>query len=545
MHSSLSKNTAVATFLTKKIVEHDLVIASCLFLLGLVTRIPFATRMIYHSDSARFALAMEHYDVAQMRPHAPGYILYVALAKLADFFVHDARMSLVAVSIIASALTSFFLYLLATKMFGRSNGIISGLLMLSSPVFWFNGEMPFTYTLDGLFSVIFAFICYKIIIGENKWLHVSAIILGLATGVRQNIFIIFLPLWLYSIRKYSFRSILISLVVFSVTCLTWLTPMVALTGGLKKYFITLNAQFKSTVLSPIPYLSQVLIRWKIFSRFMVYSLTLGIFPICYYFGRFFRIPSIAQDTRLKILLLWFVPGVLFFVGINIYNPGHVLPVLPPLFICLAESIKGFSKDLEDGIKTIIAENFIFLKKIFSYKAFLFLLVIVIYIINSYIFLFKDTEVSYASIQKGDIQLAELIKLTKANFTPEKSIVLALSSSTQATYYLPNYLVYCPFPLIFPPNEVPLGSQNVYISFRRETTPKIYWIPTGFKIEPISIPPGVDNIIIWEKKIAEYYQSFNRPLKEIHSDKNDIKLFYIKTQPKDKIYYAYHSFSIKQ
>lgn len=545
MHSSLSRNTRAATSLTKKLSMHDFMIASGLFFLGLVTRIPFATRMIYHSDSARFALAMEHYDVAQMRPHAPGYILYVALAKLTDFFVHDARMSLVAVSILASALTLFFLYLFATKMFGSSNGIIAGLLLLSCPLFWFNGEMPFTYTLDGLFSVIFAFICYKIIIGENKWLHVSAIILGLATGVRQNIIIIILPLWLYSIRKCSFRSILISFVVFVVTCLTWFTPMVALTGGLKKYFITLNAQFNSTVLSPIPYLFQVIIRLKIFSKYMIYSLTLGLLPIIYYFGSFFRIPSIAQDTRLKFLLLWILPAILFFVGINIYNPGHVMPVLPPLFICLAESIKGFSKDLEDGIKIIIEKSSNFLKRIFSYKAFLISSVVAIYIINSYIFFFKDTQVSYAAIQKGDIQLAELIKLTKANFTPKKSIVLALSFSTQATYYLPDYLVYCPFPLIFTPDEVPLDSQNVYISFRRETTPKTYWIPTGFKIEPIPIPPGVDTVILWEKKITEYYQSFNRPLKEIHSDKNDFKLFYIKTKPKDKIYYAYHSFSIKQ
>lgn len=544
MNSSFSKNTGAATFLTNKSITYDVVIASCFFLSGLVTRIPFAARIIYHSDSVRFALAMEHYDVTQMRPHAPGYILYVASAKLADLFFHDARMSLISVSIIASALTLFFFYFLATKMFGRSNGIIAVLLLLSSPLFWFNGELPFTYALEGLFSVIFVFTCYKIVFGEIKWLFISAIILGLATGVRQNIILFFFPLWLYSIRKCSFKYILTSFIVFVVTCLTWFIPMVLLSGGLEKYFIALNGQFKSSVLHPAPYLFQLITRGKIFSTFMIYSLTFGLIPIGYYFGRFFRLPSIVQDSRLKILLLWFLPAILFFIGVNVYNPGHVVLILPPLFICLAESVKGFSKDVEESIKNIFAKSPLLRNRIFTYEAILVLLVITIFSLNSYIFLFKDTTVSYAAIKKEDSRFADLIKLTKTNFSPEKSMILALFYSTQAGYYLPDYLIYCPFPLIFSPDEVPLESQNVYVSFRRQTNPKTYWVPTNFKIGPIAIPSGINTIILWEPELTEYYHNSKRPLKEIDSDINDVKLFYIRTKPTDKIYYDYHFFSVK-
>ena len=544
MHSSSSKNIGIVTFLTNKFSLHDLVITSGLFLFSLATRIPFAARMIYHSDSVRFALAMEHYDVAQMRPHAPGYFLYVALAKFIDLFINDARVSLISLSIVASTLTILFLYFLASTMFERSDGIIAALLLLSSPLFWFNGEIPFTYALEGLFSVIFAYCCYKIISGDRKWLLTSAIILGLATGARQNIIILFLPLWLYSIRKCSFKKILIAFVVFGVTCLTWFTPMIALTGGLEKYFIALNGQFKSSVIHPSPLLFQIKSRGKIFLTFMAYSLTFGLIPIFFYFCRYSRISSILKDIRSIFLFFWFTPAIFFFIGINIWNPGHVVLVLPPLFIILSQSIKEFSIDIEKGLKRIIVARTNFLKRIFSYNIILVFSIMILILANFYIFLFKNTPISYAAIQKEDIRFAELIKLTKTNFSPEKSMVLALFYSTQAGYYLPDYLIYCPFPLIFRPDQVPLKSQNVYISFRHQTTPETYWVPTNFKIEPIKMPPGVDTIILWEKDIAEYYQNSNRPLRKINSHINDVTLFYIKVKPSDKIYYNYHFFSVK-
>ena len=543
-HSSKRKNIGMVASLTKDFSKQDVLIASCLFLFGLITRIPFASHMIYHSDSVRFALAMEHYDVAQMRPHAPGYILYVALAKFVDLFFRDSRLSLISVSIFSSAITIVLLYFLATKMYGRTNGVISSLLLLSCPLFWFNGEMPFTYALEGFFSVAFAFICYKIIIGEKKWFFVSAIILGLATGVRQNIIIMFLPLWLYAIKKCSFKKILISFIVFGVTCLAWFTPMIALSGGLKKYFTAVNAQFNTVVLHPSPFLDQIKIRVKIFATFMAYSLGLGLIPIFYYLGLFFRIPSIVEDIRLKFLLFWFIPAILFFIGLNVWNPGHVILILPPLFICLAESVKGLSRDLEQGIEKIFVESSNLIKKIFSYKAILVSSIILLLLINVYIFLFKNTQVSYAAIQKGDSHLTELIKLTKENFVPEKSMVLALFYSTQAGYYLPDYLIYCPFPLIFGPDEVPMEAQNVYISFRHQTTPKTFWVPMGFKIKPIVVPDGIDTVILWEKKIAQYYRSSSRPLREIDSHINDVKVYFLKVKSTDKIYYDYHFWAVK-
>ncbi len=141
-------------------------------------------------------------------------------------------------------------------------------------------------------------------------------------------------------------------------------------------------------------------------------------------------------------------------------------------------------------------------------------------------------------------MAELVRLTKENVIPEETMILALFYNTQAGYYLPDYLVYCPLPLIFSDSEVPIEKQNVYVSFQRQTRPKTYWIPTDFHIEPIPIQESIKTLLIWEEEIAEYYQDTHRPLEVIESDRNDTKIYFLKVRPGEKIDYNYHSWSVK-
>ena len=528
--------------------KQDIMIASGLFLLGLLTRIPFAGDMIYHSDSVRFALAMKQYDVGQMRPHAPGYIIYVALAKFIDFFTDDARTSLIGISVFASAATLSVLYLLAKKMYGKTNGIICCLILLTSPLFWFNGEMPFTYALEGLLCTIFGLTCYGMLVGEKKWLFFAAISMGLATGVRQHIIIMFLPMWLYALKNCSIKQIVISFLIFGVVCLAWFIPMIMFSGGLTAYLTALEAQYMTWVVHPAPILFKLKLRGAIFLKFIIYSFGLGLFPMIYYFGYFFKPSAIVNDTRLKFICLWIFPLTLFYIGFNLYNPGHIVVLLPPVFIYLADSIRGLSIDFEDAFKNIFSGNLYkrikFLKMVFSFKSIAYLTTVILIVINIWIFLFKDTPVSYAAIQKGDLQLAELVRLTEKNFDNKQTAILACRFSTQAGFYLPDYRIYCPFPLIFSESELPIDAQNLYISFHYQTTPKTFWIPTNFEIEPIALPAGIDTLVLWEKELSEYYQVTNRPLKEIDSTITDDRIYYLSIEPGERIYYDYHYLTVK-
>jgi hypothetical protein len=517
------------------------------FILGLLTRIPFASRLAYLDDSARFALAMEHFDVAQMRPHAPGYILYVALAKLVDLLAHDPVVSLVSVSVVANAATVCLLYHVASVMFGRTSGLVASVLLLTSPLFWFNGEMPLTYALEGLLSVAFAWACYEFLGGRKAWLPVAALLLALATGVRQNAALLLFPLWLYSMKRCSPKQILVSFFIFGATCTAWLIPMVALTGGVAKYFGAMNAQFNAWVLSPLPLIVEVAVRTKILLRFLCLSLCLGSVAAVYYLGRMFSIPAVIVDVKRKFLLLWILPAVVFFVAVNVWNPGHVVLILPPLFIVLAESVKGVAADVSEGVERLVAGGSRgaakALRQMFSYRCVLISSVLVFASTNAAVFLLGGSEVSLASIREGDRQIEERIRLTRERFSAGTTMILTCDSNTQAGLYLPDYLVCCPFPLIFSASDLAIEAQNVYLSYQHETTPKTYWIPTGFRIEPIEVPRGIETLVLWEEETAEYYQTEGRVLGEIESEKSDARIFYLRLEPDDKIYYDYQYLNV--
>jgi hypothetical protein len=377
-------------------------------------------------------------------------------------------------------------------MFDRETGIIASVLLIGSPLFWYNGEMPLTYALEGLLTVALAFCCFELLKGEKRWFFVSAVLLGLAAGVRQNLIVMLLPLWLYAIRKHSIKKIFFASVVLGITCLAWFGPMVWLTGGLGKYLAAVQAQFTTWVSHPISIIYQMKVRGSIFAGFMLLSLGLGILPMAYYLGRFFRFPQIVEDVRVRFVLFWSVPLLLFYITVNVFNPGHVLVILPPLFIFLGESIKGFSSDLAE------AANTGFLRSVFSYRAVLVTTVALIMLVNLHVFLFQDTQVSYPVFRKSDTRLAELTSLT---------------------------------------------AQNVYISFAHQTDPKTFWTDTGFRIEPIPIPEGIDTLIVWEEEIARYYQDSGRPLREIDTNGHGTKIYALELVPRDEIRYGYHTWTV--
>ncbi|MBN1276884.1 MAG: glycosyl transferase, partial [Deltaproteobacteria bacterium] len=69
------------------------------FIVTILTRLPFTSRLLYHWDSVQFALGLEDYDITVHQPHPPGYFLYVMLGRLVYFFIRDANYALIIISI--------------------------------------------------------------------------------------------------------------------------------------------------------------------------------------------------------------------------------------------------------------------------------------------------------------------------------------------------------------------------------------------------------------------------------------------------------------
>ena len=207
----------------------NILLAMLLFFVTISTRLPFKSKVLYCWDSVQFALATEKFDVSLYQPHPPGYILYVALAKVLNLLTSNPNLSLILINIIFSGLTVVCLFYLTQKVsftslllptqiaLTRSMQSKKGLkpsttslplptliafssasLFIFSPIFWFNGEVALPYVMESLFSLLIALVCYEIIWGKDYFV-LSSILLGLAGGVRQNLILFLFPLWLYAL----------------------------------------------------------------------------------------------------------------------------------------------------------------------------------------------------------------------------------------------------------------------------------------------------------------------------------------------------------
>src|SRR5438093_13557170 len=116
----------------------------------ILIRLPFTSRFLYSQDSVQFALALENYDVYLHQPHPPGYFLYVMAGKLLNYFIQDANVSFITISVIASALTVVAVYYLARAIFAEGTAWWAGMLAVTSSLLWFYGEVALSYIVSPL-----------------------------------------------------------------------------------------------------------------------------------------------------------------------------------------------------------------------------------------------------------------------------------------------------------------------------------------------------------------------------------------------------------
>ena len=128
----------------------DRAIAAALAALVLVARVAFAAQTLWAWDSVLYARALEQgfhvgVDLAEQRPHPPGYLFYLATAAAIRFLTRDSNAALVVVSVIASALTAAAVYLLCRRFADRALAVVIALGAASAPLVWTYGEVAMPY----------------------------------------------------------------------------------------------------------------------------------------------------------------------------------------------------------------------------------------------------------------------------------------------------------------------------------------------------------------------------------------------------------------
>jgi hypothetical protein len=196
-------------------------------------------RFLFSWDAHTFALALERYDVNALRPHAPGYPVFVVLGRIANAVFHDANDAYIAVSIAATIAAAIVTYTLGAWLVGRLLALAATALLLAAPLVHIHAMTTNAYAAEmafGSFVAAAAWVCHKDPSRRN--LVVLAALFGVAVGVRQSLGFLLLPLvaWAALRPPFSLRTqvqrLVAPVLVGVAVGLAWFLPMIRATGGL-------------------------------------------------------------------------------------------------------------------------------------------------------------------------------------------------------------------------------------------------------------------------------------------------------------------------
>ena len=299
---------------------------------------PLMPKYLYDFDSANFALALTQFDPGLYRPQPPGYPLYVALTRLINVFVPDAKMVFFVSGLLGAALAVTLAWLLGDRMFGRKAGIAAAALLLVNPVLWkagLSGQVRIYLAVTALSVALVAWHAW-----QNKSAHLpffaAFLVLGFAVGFRPASAVLFMPLLIaVGVRQRRTPSeFILAGFNFSVGVAPWLLITVVKAGGATRYLDILHAYLRDqTGGTSILYGASAAAAWGMLSQAAAWT---GLGALSWIWAAPF-VPwrSAAKEWREAgpFLLLWFCPAFLFLAFVHAGAPGHTLIVIPAL--CLA------------------------------------------------------------------------------------------------------------------------------------------------------------------------------------------------------------------
>jgi len=432
-------------------------IALLLCLLGIVTRIPFRSQILHHWDSVNFALALEHYDVRLHQPHPPGtFVIYIFLGRLVNDLLHDPNKALVWLSVILSGLGVVSLYLLGEVLLNRKAALITGFLVLTSPLVWFHGEVALSYMLEFFWVPFVVYFCYRMETRSGWALWVSALLIGLAGGIRPNTPFFLFPLWILAVlyHRYSWKKTLIAFVVMGIGVLIWVVPMLAWSGGLKEY-IAIMKWWQNQHTESSGSLVGIVDNTIRFIAYQTYTLVLGLIPLGIAALRYLpvgwkalkeklsvlkpRLPAVQKvkiflnlewDWKVLTIVGWLLPGTVYLTIIHLRQPGHTFTVLPGYILLTGLAIASLAKRppwMLSLTAAVVAVNALF-----------FLL--------APTYLFGDTRMlfttpSWNTIHDYDTFVKQRLEAIRANFSPQDTAVFASGRNYRLPdFYLKDYQI---------------------------------------------------------------------------------------------------------
>ncbi len=464
--------------------------ATGLAALTLITRVPLRSTHLFAWDSANFALALQHYNVAWHQPQPPGYILYVAAARLLHVVVPDANAAYVWLSVVASVGAVWYTVLVGGRLFGAPTGVLGGLVLTTSSLFWGQGEVAYPYAFLALFSSLVVLLALKNRNGDapggRDTTLVSAALLAIAGGFRPELVPFLLPLWLWGAWRRPRWRWLAGLGLLAALIAAWYVPMIWLSGGWQTYQAASGGYFLFFLRATSGFgklLLAVLENTRTLVGYAYNGLGLALLPLLYIAGRFFAPPRLVSDTRAQVLGLWLAPPLAFYLLIHIGNPGYLLSLLPALCLLTAHGTLVLAQDTAQAVRLARPRDQSVRRKearpapqwpLYAATG----LIALIALSNAALFLVADGEGRLREIRAIDRILSKQVAAIEAQFPAASTLILAYDRSRQLRYYLPDHRI----ELLF--TEAVAVAASGY-------DPSRYWE----RRSTLTVPPGLTHIVL--------------------------------------------------
>ena len=438
-------------------------------------RIPFRADTPYGLDSIQFVLGAEHFDVRLHQPHPPGYFLFVMAGRLTNLVLEDPNRSFVALNVVFSSLCVWVVFRLGVELFGLESGLVSAVLLATSPTFWFHGDVALSNMLDCLLVSCLALLCWRTLQGQHHLSYFAALVLGLAGGVRQNTLAFMLPLFLFSIRKTGMRRILLSIAVLIAAVAAWYFPMVHLSGGMTAYQTALRDHWLNSNWHGLT------LEWLPFNSVCVgYFFLLGTGAGCLFLflGVLFSLEgegwrALSRTERGQFFAIWLIPPLSFFVLVYSHpsQTGHSLIYLPALMLLLLPAVRRILDTVCRGGSELVLQRWAMT------------VAAVLAISNLYVFLFMNTAVSQRRIRLYESEVQEITSQIRKSCLPEETVLVSadfmFNGFREFMFHLPEYHTYQAKSYVLD------GRQQLFAGFHRQTQ----------LVDGIRIPSGVKQFVL--------------------------------------------------